>query len=373
MKKIITFIVVIISLTFSFNFVVFSADYSLDVIEDEISRSLEDIMEDDLKDALSALGIDDISFESIYNVSLSSILNYFSPEIKNKAENILKSFVLLFSLIMILSVFAVVLNGSKNEKLISFLAMALIMTMTAQLSGRILNSCLSVMKLSGNFMVSFVPILTLIIALSGNPTGALTYNTAVLGFAEILNWSLNGVLVDVMGCFFCLSIAFSMNDAMNVGRLVNAVNRAVSFFFGIAGTMFASFLSFKNIMAVSADSLSVKGIRFLLSSLVPIVGSSISEAYSSVLGSISLIKSSVAVIGIIGVAIINLPVIIETLLVYISFLFLSYISEVTGLSAVSDFFKAVSAGIRIILLAAIFEIFLLVISTGIMLTFKSGG
>lgn len=372
MKRIIYIILLLPMFLSLMSFGVTAQEYSLDSIEEKVSDDLFSSMDEDIKDALGYFGVDKLDFEKIYSISFSDILSYFTPQIKDKAASVFKTFFQLLSAVMILCIFSVLLKESGLEKTVMLLGNILIIIISASGINSTLNACLSALKISSGFMISFVPILTLLISLSGNPASALAYNTAVLGFAEVLSAVISNGLVDFLGCFFCLAIAFSLNETVKVSKLINAVNKTVSLFLGFSGSIFAGVLSIKNIMAVSADSLSVKGIRFLISSFIPVIGSSISEAYSSLLGSINLIKGSVAVIGIIAVIIINLPVIAETFLYYISFSALSYISDICGCHEGSEILKAICCGMRILLLLVIFEMFLLVISTGIMLTFRGG-
>ena len=95
----------------------------------------------------------------------------------------------------------------------------------------------------------------------------------------------------------------------------------------------------------------------MLSSLIPIVGSSISEAYSSLLGSINVIKSSVAVVGIIVIMIISLPPLIEGMLYCIAFSILSYICEMFECIQVSNILRTFYSAVRFLILINILEIF----------------
>ena len=103
------------------------------------------------------------------------------------------------------------------------------------------------------------------------------------------------------------------------------------------------------------------------------VGSSISDAYSSFLGSINLIKGSVAVIGILVIVIINIPIILETLAYYVSLNMLSFVAEAVNTKRAGDILRCFSCGMRILMLVSIFEMFILIISTGILLSVKNGG
>ena len=368
MKKLIYASLLTIALLIFFSFSACAEPvYEFDEVKNELSENLTDILTDEVKKAFDYLDISD--FESIYNVSFRELLTYFTPEIAEKAKGVFSSFFELFSTVLILSCFGVLTQGSGMNNTLMLFGSAIITLMSMGNISDTLNSCLSVLKLSGGFVAAYVPVFTLIVSFSGNPASALVYNSFVLGITEVVSALINSVLVDFIGCFVCLAIAFSFNDSLNTSKLINAVNKTVTVILSISASLFSGILTVKNIMAVSLDGVTVKGIRFLLSSFIPIVGASISEAYASVLGSLNLIKSSVAVVGILAVVIINLPVVVETLLYYLSFSALSYISGITGCKQAADLFSAICSAVRLMLVLVVFQMFILIISTGIILTF----
>ena len=341
-----------------------------DSLKESINARLFSTMNDEVKNSLESIGIDEIDFEKIYSVSAADVISLFTPEVLNRGKNIFRSFMRLFVLIMILSVFSVVLKDSSTKNTLFILGTAIAILISVKSISDGMNSCLSVLKLSGGFMTAFVPVLTLIISFSGNFNSALAYNAVALMASEIISVILNNSFINLVGCFLCLGISFSLSGIFDVDKLVNVTNKIVNFFFGIAGGLFSGLLSVKGLMAASVDGVSQKGIRILISSLIPVVGSTISDAYSSLIGSINLIKSSVAVIGILAVSVINLPVFVEILMYRISFSVLSFVSDLCSCSTLSKYFNVVACVTRLLLIAMIFEMFILMISTGIMLSLK---
>lgn len=347
-------------------------DDELTSITDQTDEDLFDIIEDEVADTLEDFGISSIDSQSIYNISLSSITAYFATDLSQKAASVVSTFFNLFSVVLILSILTSIFKGSDNQAYISIVAVIIMIILMVDEINTCVNTVVSVLSLSSSFMLSFIPIYTLLISLSGNPTSALTYNSLVFVFAQCISFFANYFAQNIMGAYFCLSIAFCMNEAINIGTFVKVINKCVNFSLGLIATIFTSFLSIKNVLSIAIDSVSVKGIRFLISSLIPVVGGAISDAYSSILGSLSLIKSSVAIIGILVITILNVPVIIETLLYYIALSVLTFISDALDLNSVSNVLKCFSTGIRILLLLLVFQMFILIISTGIMVAYNGG-
>ncbi len=348
-------------------------DYSTDSLQSDIYNELENAIDKSTLETLKKIGISDFDFDEIYNISFNKISSFFSQTLKEKSTDVLNNFFRLFSVVLFAGIVSALFSDYTDDNFSSILSSVIITMMSVNVISDSLNTVVSVLQTSGKFMLSFAPAYTLIISMSGNTASALTYNTFAVFFAEIISTVISTGAIDFIGCYFCLGISFSMNESINVGKFTTTVNRIINTFLGFIASVFTGYLSLRNILSVSVDRVSVRSIRFLISSLIPVVGSSISEAYSSLLGSINLIKSSVAIVGILVILIINTPIIIETLAYYISFNILSYTSDILSANKTGDIFRIFSSGIRILLLLCIFEMFIMIISIGIILSVKSGG
>ncbi len=369
MKRLLPLLIVaFLIFAFSFNCLAYGdSENQLHQIKDDLFS----ILSDDVKDVLEDMGIDEGNFEKLYNISLKNITEYFTVTLKDSLNNVFAEVATLFSVIIIVGIISILIKDSSADYF-DQLCTVIVTLYIVSIATKSLTSVITVLKLSSGFMISYIPIYTLIISLSGNIATAFTYNSLVLFFAEAVSSVVSSVMIDFMGVFFCFSIAFSMNSTINTGRFVSSINKIVTFLLGFSSSVFASFLSIRSVLSSSVDSVSVRSVKFMISSFIPVVGSSISDAYSSIIGSINLIKGSVAVVGILAVLIINLPVILETLIYYLTFNVLSGISDSFYCKGVSNILKCFASGIRTLLLLCVFQMFILIISTGIMLSFKGG-
>ncbi len=342
-----------------------------DNIGEDIQNKLNDIIDGDVKDVLDEIGITDFSPDEIYNISLENISGYFAEALKDKTIKYSRSFFSLLSIIIICSVFASLFNLDKTNRYNTVCSIVIILSAVNLISGSV-SATVSVLESSGKFALGFAPVYTLLISLTGNTASALTYNTFVVFLGELISSVISLGLSDIMGVYFCLGISFAMNETSNLNRYTLIINRVISTVLGLSATIFTSLLSIRSILSVSLDSVSVKGIRFLISSMIPVVGSSISDAYSSLIGSINLIKGSVAFVGIIVIIIINLPILLENLVSYISFSMLSYMAECFISHRTAEILRFFAGGIRTLLLLCLFEMFIIIITVGVMLSVKGG-
>lgn len=339
-------------------------------IDNKIQGELSDVIDTDVKEVLEEIGISEFNADEIYNISFDKISNYFADTLAEKVSANSKSFFQLLSIIIICAAFATIFD-LKNELYNNVCTIVIVLSSVNMISNSV-SATVSILETSGKFSLAFAPIYTLLISLAGNTASALTYNTFVVFISEFISSVIAFFTGDLIGAYFCLGISLSVNEMLSLSKFISIINKAVGTVLGLAASVFTGFLSIRSILSVSLDSVSVKGIRFLISSMIPVVGSSISDAYSSLIGSINLIKGSVAIVGIIVVVIINLPVITENVIIYIGFSVLSYIAECFLSGRTAEVLRLFAGGIRILLLLSLFEMFVITITVGIMLSLKGG-
>lgn len=370
MKKLTLFFVIITFFFVFFSFGAFSVNDSED-IQNRTEEELFSLFDQGTAEALEKIGIDSLDYSKIYNVSFSNLLSYFKTDLSEKFNEALKFFMLLLGITMIISAVKAFAGAGEENSALRLVSLMTVIMLTVGKLTPVINTVLSVIDLSGRFMLGFIPVFAGIVAFGGNPASALTYNTLTLAFAEGISVFSNNVAVPAIGAFYCLSISFSLNKSMNLSRLVSAFSKVSSVVMGLLASLFTALISIKGVMSASVDSVSAKGIRFIISSMIPVVGGAISEAYSAVVGSIGLIKGSVAVVGIVASLIINIPALFETLIYYICLSLVSFFGEAAGLSEESALLRAFSTGIKFLLLLLIYEMFILIISTGLMITIRT--
>ena len=134
-----------------------------------------------------------------------------------------------------------------------------------------------------------------------------------------------------------------------------------------------SVLSVKTAVAAKADMLGIRSIRFAVNSVVPVIGSSISEGLLSIQAYSSLIKSSVGIVGIVAVVLVFLPAIIETAVWRISLSFCSVLSDVFGDKSVSSVLNAFREALLLANVIVILSMVTTVISIGILVAAGGGG
>ena len=179
--------------------------------------------------------------------------------------------------------------------------------------GQALRESMPAVTATEDFMLLLVPLLTGLMGFSGSPAAALSWGGAVLAFAE------------GAGAFFakCIPAASALGTAACAAANLNAetdfsgaaktVCKAVSSVMAFAAGLFSAVLTVKNVIAGAADSVGMKGAKFVVGQGVPIVGGAVAEALNTVAAGLALVRNTAAVFAVIVLFLILLAPVLRLL------------------------------------------------------------
>ena len=353
-----------VSAVYDENFQEYEKEY-YDILKDSLSSSVSDFLDE--------AGLDTFSFEKILSAQPEDILNFFIGMIEGRINTPLKSFMLSCVIIIAVGIaFSYLSENEKKKKAVNLIVYAYIVLSVCLPMASLLSAGAAAIKASSKFMLTLLPVLAGIIAAARNPVLAVNYNSFAIYFAQIASAFASNILMPFEGIFFSLICVNMVSDTMRIKDLSSVIKNTVTKTLVVLATIFVSILSVKGLLSNSVDTVTAKGGKMLVSSLVPVIGSSVSEAYTTILNSLVLLKSSVGTFGIVVLVTINLPIIIELYLWSLSLTASSVVANMFELDTVSTFYTDISHAIKTFNAILIFCCMLFVISTGILLIIKNG-
>ena len=194
------------------------------------------------------------------------------------------------------------------------------------------------------FMGSFVPVYAGILVTAGHAVTAASYQTVVLFAAELITLLATHLLVPLLTVSLALGMAGSLDTGLRLDSLSSAINKGAAWLLGITTTLFVGLLTLQGIVGGAADTLSSRALRFSLSSMVPVVGGSLSEAFSAVKGCLGLLKSTVGGFGMLATALIVLPPLLQCAVW--SLALCTAAAELFGLGQISALLRSAQAVVK---------------------------
>ncbi|MEG2396562.1 MAG: hypothetical protein RSB11_05955 [Oscillospiraceae bacterium] len=369
-RKVMGCILIIILLTvFSQN--VFAETASTEELDKSIQNEILSEIDSTTNDLLNQIGIDEINYEDLINLSPKSIvkliLNILSGQIAKPFKTI--SYVLI--ILIIFAVYSCFINKKDHSQSIQemLFSMIIIITLTVPISGAI-NCAMAAINLTTKFMLGYVPAFTGIVAMSGAPATSFVYSGIVLSIAEILEAFCSKYFIGIAFIILSINIISAINTNFDSEKITSLLKKIFVICLSLFATIFVGMLTLKGMLASSADGVAVKGIKLMAGNVLPIIGSAIGDAYTSILGSLSLVKNTFGVFGIFVILLINLPVITELFLWYLILNMTSLFSSIIGVPSSQKIIDNFSSFVSMINILTIFSAFLFIISTGIILMMK---
>ncbi len=177
-----------------------------------------------------------------------------------------------------------------------------------------------------------------------------------------------------LSAVLAVTLVSAINPSLDLGSLAESVKKLVIWVLGIVMTLFTGLLSIQSFAGAAADNLSARAVKFAASSFIPVIGGSVSEAYSAVKGSIGVIRTSVGVIGVIIMSVIVAKPLLTLLAVKLAVWIGATINDIFGISNSGGLLKSINSvlSIGVSILAAYSIMFVISTSVVIMTAMNTG-
>lgn len=332
-----------------------------------------DKLDDDTYDVLESLGLTDFDYNNIVNFSFSDFFSSLLGIVKGNIETPLESCLIIFVFIIFSSLFQsfrTTLNNDEMSSLFSTVSALVIAILLALKMRNTISLACTTISICSNFIYAFIPVFCVIVATSGNTIAAFSTNTMLLSLAQVLNYISKNVFIPLSNCFLAIGICSGIRSELNLRSITAVMKRYITSAISICAATFVSILSIKTAVASKADAIGLRSIRFAINSVVPVIGSAISEGLLSIQTYSSLIRSSVGIVGIIAVAFVFLPAIIDVALWRFCLSLTSVVSDVFGDNSVALVLKAFCDAMLIMNVILILSMVTTIISIGILVAAK---
>lgn len=341
-----------------------------EVISNEDKQSLFDSLSDEAKKSLSNLGIDSINPVLIDDLTFDKIISEIISNAANVSQNPLKSMLSVIAIMLLSSMLSGLKNSLNNGKMQQVIDVVSTLCITSALvlpiSSVIIKTTNTALTAS-DFMLAYIPIMLVVLVSSGRAVSGSAYYSMMVMAGQAVTQISSKVVAPLLNSFLGISIAASISPNVNLSGITAYISKIIKWLLGFIMTMFTALLSFRQIITTSLDNVSTRAVRFTLTSLVPVVGSALSDAYKTIQSSVNLIKSGLGVFVIIAIFVVFLPIILECLIWVLTIGVSKSVGEILGLSQPCKVLEAVSTVITTLLAIVFCIMAVFIISTAIVL------
>lgn len=381
MKKILSLIIIFLFsiISSSVTFCVFAddtiEDKELNKILSDIQSEAEKAIDDDVSDILESENISVEDPESVTNLNpeniFKKIFGYFSEAVKSP--------LLMLGKIIGISIICVIVKSISPEngaaakvfKLTGVLACITLMTQTV--SGSFIKMQQSMEDIN-RFMIAYIPVFSGVTASGGHMVSSGSYTAVMLCLCESLAVISSKILIPFLSVVTAITLISAINPNMQLSNFADSVKKCVIWLLSGTMSIFVGIMSVQGITAGSVDNAASKTVKFAASSFIPIIGSSVSQAYSAVKGSVGVIRNTAGSLGIIIVFIMAVKPIIFVLAIKFTIWAGKIINDIFGQKELSGFLNSINSVMTIGLSILIAYSMAFIIATSmVMITAVNGG
>lgn len=355
-----------------------AAEYEFDMNDDgdiygELYNSvknddLESALPENAKKFIDKYGItpeNPLSFESLIEQ------NGFAAALDALLDNAVKP-IKTASLMLGAILLCALLTGLKNESNgaieMSFQGFSAVICMGLILSpvGLLISDCSEMLSSLAVFMNALIPVFAGILLAAARTGTALGFQSAVFIATQCVSFIGTYIVTPLSSSFLALSAAGGISGEKRLLSISEMLKKCSVWIMSMAMTVYMSVFSIKNVITVNADNAGVKTARFLVSSIIPVVGASVNEALSSMKGCVSVLCRSFGIYAVIIMLCIVAPLLVR-LIVWRAVLWCcGALSEMLGTESITVLLKSVSSAIMILTAAVICSAIMFIFSVTVL-------
>lgn len=313
------------------------------LIENELTLDLN------IKDFLFKIikGEKTIDGKSFYK----SISNVFLKELRIALN--------LFSKILAITLISTILINLQNafeESSISQFANYITYILISILVLTSFNGIMDMAKLSLNRMVNFMqfllPLLLSLMVIAGGPGARIVFHPLILASVNLVGLIIKSVIFPLIYFSFIVSLLSSLTKRGDLKKLSELGRQIIIFIISGAFTLFMGILTIYGI-STKIDGLSIRTAKFAVDRFVPVVGGFLSEAMDTVIGSSTILKNGMGIVGLLLLVLIILNPIIKVTVFLFTYKVTAALIEPISTGGISDFFEEISKTLLMVLISMV--------------------
>lgn len=337
--------------------------------------SVFESLSDEAREHLLGIGADGADANTLSNISFDSVMGELGSIASENARAPLSALISVVSLLLICSMLSVYRSSLSPEIGATLNTASALCVCCAVLAPAIsvIGSACEIIGNATDLMLAFVPVAGTLMVASGQPFGSAAYCASVIAAGQGVAQISDKVVLPFMNMFLGICVSGGISPDINLRGFTSLISRTFKWILAFVMTVFTSVLGIKQALTGSLDNASTRTVRFALSSFVPVVGSALSEAYRTVSGSVSLLKTGLGVFVILAVALTFMPIIIKCLLWSLTLWVGRATAEVMGLSQSAALLEGIGSVFSVLIAILLCVMTVYIISAAMVFLIGGGG
>jgi len=341
MKKTIYTVLIFLVLIFSVSFSAKAVDvneYQAEALEVE---KVERALPAEAEEVLSDVNITDISETDTFFEKLFEIF-------RKNSGGILKNSLKSASSVLAISLFSAIAGSfcnfsvGKNIDVVGIVGVLAVVAATSGSVSSFISMGREVMNDLNGFSTILLPTLTAASAAAGAITASGAKYAATMLFIDILITLANKLVMPLIYVYISVSAAGAAIGGKELDGISELIKKLIKFSLTVIMLAFTVYLTVTGVISDTADAAASKVAKTVISSSLPVVGSIISDASSTILSGVSMLRNSVGIFGLFAVSAVCILPVVKLGVNYLVFKMTAACSAVVADTRISKAIDAVS-------------------------------
>lgn len=346
-------------------------------LESELEASIVSDLEGDIPEAAEDLlgknGMDGFDTEAISSFNFMDILTSafdFSADYFTAPFRLFTILIGIFLLIALLNAIHPPESGMLTAQ--NIIGISALMIVLSSPVIECVNRAVTAITDCSQFILSFIPVFTSVVAAAGKPISSMAYSTFLFGTVQVISQISATILTPLLCVYLAICIVGALNPTLKLDSVAETIKKAVIWVIGLLLTIFVALLSVQSLVSGSADTVATKTTKFFIGSLIPVFGNALSDVFSSVQGCLGFVKQATGSFGIIVAICTFLPIIIEILVMMLVVNLSQMVGNILGIDRLARLLKSVSSMLSLLLGLILCFAVMIILSTTIIMLLSMG-
>lgn len=348
-------------------------EYTEESLEACGADELSEYLTEETEGYLEKIGCDEIDFEKMLDVSPKVIFELIFEMVRGEIKEPLKALLKVTGIVLLVSTCSGFFpDDEKSKNILNMICGCVTVLGVFVPAMKSVNAAVSAIGACADFEKALIPVLAGVLTANGKPSLALTYKGAAFAAAEFIGSLASETALPLIGISASLGITGAMLPTLRLSAVSDILRKTATTVLGCSAGLFTGFLSLKSVLASSADGLVVKGVK-MASSFIPVVGNALGEAYTSVFASMSLLRSTIGIYAVIVFFVTGIPVAVNLALWVLAMRIACSVSDLLDCRVCSEILRNIAYVFSFANAILVFSLAVFIISSGLVVSLKSGG
>lgn len=354
---------------------VFLLIFSLDISASDIIADEAPSVPEEVREYLPSDLFDYSAEELLYVFTLENGVKTLLSIARDVFPDVMSAFLLLMGLCVISAVLAALKESVCSQSLkfvIEFISVLCIASAVFSYVSALFENFRRFTEQATSFMTVIVPVMSALILSSGEISASAVFGSVLSAAVTLLETVCAALFVPLLSALLCVSVTSSVCSEVDISGFSRLIKNIIVYLLSAAMLALTSIMTFQSVIAKSADTAAVKGVKFVLGNAIPLVGGALADAMTTVASSIGIIRAATGVGGAVVICVIFALPVIKMIFWKLMFDAVGAVSSAFALKKESAFFSEISqiTGFLIAVMASISMLFIIALTAA---AFASGG